>query len=650
MRARRSVLVCLFFAVVFHALAQSPHMDSLRNAVSHRPDDTIKIDQWLQVGLALENESPQEARKAYREAVLLSRKLNATRWEAVSLTSEGIAYYLLGKWDSALTVYRASYVLAEKTGDRNRMGVNLVNIGNVYQRLSNFPEALRYYQQAENFLAVQRQPLLIANMIDIFDRIDNIKASREYGYKAIRLATQLKDTLAWIDAHINLFSTTHDTLLVKGKELLLQAIPVALRVKATEKVISLYHNLAEYYYFKGAYDSALRYSLKSTEAMSKPFDTPANLAYSKGQLANIYLHMHRYDEAKTLALQSLRYAREADLLYLEKEVSKTLAQAEENLGHYQASMEAYKQFITLSDSTDKLRNAELTNLMEARFQNEKKQKEINALELLRVKNESDIRWRNFVIAMVSLVVVLVFLFFFSWYRSAKQEKELAQLKIAELEKDKQLTLADALVKGQEEERTRVAKDLHDGLGSMLSGIKMSLSTMKGNAITTHENVQLFERALNMLDNSIRELRRVAHNLMPEALVKFGLTAALKDFTDFINQSNIIKAIFQQVGEERRLDSNLELSVYRLANELINNALRHAAATELIIQLHYEPASLTLTVQDNGRGFDTALLNQTTGAGWPNIRSRVAYFKGSIDIDTKSGEGTAVSIFIPVTPA
>lgn len=646
MSARRSVLACLFLVAIGQALAQSKATDSLRLALRNRSDDTLKIDQWLQLGLALEEQSPQEARSAYREAVMLSRKLHAPRWEAMSLTSEGIANYLLGKWDSALIAYRASYAVAEKTGDRNRMGVNLVNIGNVYQRTSNFPEALKYYQQAENYLALYRQPMLIANMIDIFDRIDNIKASREYGYKAIRLATQLNDTLAWIDAHINLFSTAHDTLLSKGKKLVVQALPVALRVKATDKIISLYHNLAEYYYFKDEYDSALIHALKSTSYMIKPFDTPSNLAYSKGQLANIYLRTRKFAEAKSLALQSLRYAHEADLLYLEKEVSKTLAQAEENLGHYQASVDAYKQFITLSDSTDKLRNAELTNLMEARYQSEKKQKEINALELLRTKNEADIRWRNFVIAIVLLVVMLVLLFFMSWYRNTKQEKELAQLKIAELEKDKQLTLADALVKGQEEERTRVAKDLHDGLGSMLSGIKMSLSTMKGNAITTHENVQLFERALNMLDNSIRELRRVAHNLMPEALVKFGLTAALKDFTDFINQSNIVKAIFQQVGEERRLDNNLELSVYRLANELINNALRHAAATELIIQLHYEPTALTLTVQDNGRGFDPALLNQTTGAGWPNIRSRVEYFKGAIDIDSKSGEGTAVTIHFP----
>jgi signal transduction histidine kinase len=645
---RPILLAGVFLLSIFPACSQSPaQVDSLRQAVSKMKPDTTKVYQMLQLGLWLENESPAESKEVYQQAVSLSRQLKASRLEALSLTSQGIAFYLLGKWDSAIYVYRESYAIAEKNQDANRMGVNLVNIGNVYQRTSNFPEALRYYQQAEKYLSLQRQPVLIANMIDIFDRIGNIKASRAYGYKAMRLAAQLKDTLSWIDAHINLFSTAQDSLLSKGKFLLFRALPVALRAGATDKVISVYHNLAEYYYFRDQYDSALHFSLLSRAAMTKPFATSTNLAYSTGQLSNIYLRTGKLAEARKEALLAIGYAHQADLLYLEKEVNKTLAQAEEKLGNFPASIAAYKKYILLNDSTDKMRNAELTDQMEARYQNEKKQKEINELELLRVKNENQIRFRNYVIIIVSLVVILVVLVAFSGYRHFQQEKRWQQLQIAELEKDKQLMLADAIVKSQEEERKRMAKDLHDGLGSMLSGIKMSLSTMKGNAVMTQENVQVFERALNMLDNSIRELRRVAHNLMPETLIKFGLTAALKDFADFINQSNALKAIFQQVGQERRLESTIELSVYRLANELINNALRHAAATELIIQLHYETASITLTIQDNGRGFNMDEVNQTAGAGWSNIRSRVEYLKGSVDLATKHGEGTSVTIHIPL---
>ncbi|HEV8513419.1 MAG TPA: sensor histidine kinase [Cyclobacteriaceae bacterium] len=250
---------------------------------------------------------------------------------------------------------------------------------------------------------------------------------------------------------------------------------------------------------------------------------------------------------------------------------------------------------------------------------------------------------------LGIIIELIFFTLGLGYKHKRDEVEKLEAQEAlklEIEKQKVRQL-NAMAEIQEKERTRVAKDLHDGLGSMLSGIKMSLSNMKGNAIMTSENVQLFERSLNMLDNSIHELRRVAHNLMPETLVKFGLAAALKDFTDFINQSNVLKAIFQQVGEERRLASSTELAVYRLANELINNALRHAAATELIIQLHYESNSVTLTIQDNGKGFDAEILKHTRGSGWPNIRSRVEYLNGALDIDTKPGEGSAITIRIPI---
>ncbi|MEJ0034172.1 MAG: sensor histidine kinase [Bacteroidota bacterium] len=206
---------------------------------------------------------------------------------------------------------------------------------------------------------------------------------------------------------------------------------------------------------------------------------------------------------------------------------------------------------------------------------------------------------------------------------------------------------NALSEVQETERSRFAKDLHDGLGGMLSGVKLSLSNMKGNVVLNGEHVDVFERALDMLDNSIHELRRVAHNLMPESLVKFGLAASLKDFCDFINSSKVIHVIFQQIGDYQRLEMSIEIVLYRIANELVNNALRHASATELIIQLNYDDHSLTLTVEDNGKGFDQGILDRTTGSGWPNIKSRVAYLKGTLDVQTSQGNGTSVNITIPL---
>jgi signal transduction histidine kinase len=249
--------------------------------------------------------------------------------------------------------------------------------------------------------------------------------------------------------------------------------------------------------------------------------------------------------------------------------------------------------------------------------------------------------------LAGVVMELIFFSLGLAYKRRKDgmEKVEAQESLKLAVEREQVKHLNTLTEVQEQERSRFAKDLHDGLGGMLWGVKLSLSNMKGNMVLSADNVQTYERSLDMLDNSIHELRRVAHNLMPEALVKFGLTAALKDFCDFINSSKVVNVIFQHVGEDRRLDMSVEVVLYRVANELVNNALRHSSASEIIIQLNYDEHVLTLTVEDNGIGFDKLLLEKTKGSGWPNIQSRIAYLKGSLDIETSPGNGTAINITI-----
>jgi two-component system, NarL family, sensor kinase len=200
------------------------------------------------------------------------------------------------------------------------------------------------------------------------------------------------------------------------------------------------------------------------------------------------------------------------------------------------------------------------------------------------------------------------------------------------------------VKGEEQERIRLAKDLHDGLGGMLSGIKYSFTTMKGNLIMTPENQQAFERSMDMLDSSIREMRRVAHNMMPEALVRFGLDTALNDFCNDINQSGALKINYQSIGMEGvSIDQTTAITLYRIVQELINNTMKHAKATTAIVQLTKSGGQLSVTVEDDGKGFDINLLKTNKGIGWTNIQNRVEFLKGKLDIRSKDGEGTSVQI-------
>jgi signal transduction histidine kinase len=274
-----------------------------------------------------------------------------------------------------------------------------------------------------------------------------------------------------------------------------------------------------------------------------------------------------------------------------------------------------------------------------RYETEKKE---NLLTLQQVQLKQKTNLVYFLIAG-SIAMIVISLLSYLNYRN---RRKLQQTRIEELEKEKQLAAIEAVLKGEEQERTRLAKDLHDGLGGMLSGIKYSLSNMKENLIMTPVNAQSFERSLDMLDSSIQEMRRVAHNMMPEMLVKYDLNTALREFCAEIDRTAVLQVSYQSIGMDKvQLDQTTAITIYRIVQELVNNAMKHAAAKSLLVQLHrLEPDQLlTLTVEDDGRGFDAAILDLAHGIGWNNIRNRVEFLKGKIDINSAAGKGTSVLI-------
>lgn len=188
----------------------------------------------------------------------------------------------------------------------------------------------------------------------------------------------------------------------------------------------------------------------------------------------------------------------------------------------------------------------------------------------------------------------------------------------------------------------MARDLHYGLGGLLSGVKIILSSVKGNSVISSENAKIFDQPLKLLDSSIIELRRVAHSLMPETLNHLGLKTALNDFIDELktNASSILT--FRSFGPDVRYDLQLELTIYRIAQELVNNALKHSGAQNNDLNLIAESNRVCIQVVDNGKGFDTAA-NPGEGKGIVSIRDRVASTNGRFDLESSPGHGTEASV-------
>jgi two-component system, NarL family, sensor kinase len=315
-----------------------------------------------------------------------------------------------------------------------------------------------------------------------------------------------------------------------------------------------------------------------------------------------------------------------------------------SLSQNQAAQHNYTDMTRYRDSADKIHNKQFTEatalhqgVYEARYKTLEKETQIQ-LQQVQLRQKSTL---NYILAGSAAALFIISLLTYFNYR---QKQKLQQQRITELETEKKLAATEAVLKGEAQERTRLAKDLHDGLGGMLSGIKYSFQTMKGNLIMTPENQQAFERSMDMLDSSIKEMRRVAHNMMPEALVKFGLDTALKDFCNDINQSGVLKINYQSTNlGSAVIDQTTAITIYRIVQELINNTIKHAGASSAIVQVDKAVNGITLTVEDDGKGFDTKILEYKGGIGWSNIQSRIDYLKGKLDVQSQPGKGTSVLV-------
>ncbi len=201
----------------------------------------------------------------------------------------------------------------------------------------------------------------------------------------------------------------------------------------------------------------------------------------------------------------------------------------------------------------------------------------------------------------------------------------------------------AVLEAEERERIRIARDLHDGVGQTLAAARMTL----GNYVSQKKiESSEMQTSLDLLEDGIKEIREISHNMMPSSLTKFGLSSALKQFTNKINALGKLEIELQIVGFKERSDEKIELVLYRIVQEIISNIIKHAEAKKVSIELVRHDDELILIIEDDGRGFDTAK-TENHGIGLKNIATRVEYLNGNVNFDSSIGKGTSVVIEIPL---
>lgn len=283
--------------------------------------------------------------------------------------------------------------------------------------------------------------------------------------------------------------------------------------------------------------------------------------------------------------------------------------------------------------------------IEIKYNAAEKDKELAQNQLLIARQKSKIVQKNIWITGVCAGILILAMLSAVLYRNARTRQQLHEEVVRTLEKEKTIGVLKGMMEGADNERSRIARDLHDGIGGMLSAAMMRIRSIKHEhaAIAT---VAAYTEGMEMLGSMGDEIRKTAHNLMPDVLLKQPLAETLEGYCNAMQMDNGVAIVFHSFGMLDDLPQNIKLNVYRIVQELVKNVVQHAGATQALVQLVRQAHMLTITVEDNGKGFASGNGN---GMGLNNLRTRVSSMNGVVEIDTAEGKGTSVFIELEIAP-
>ena len=663
--AHRTILLTLVVLLSGKAALAQP--DIFKRQFAHEKDSLVKeLDRHplpdTTRALALMNvlesavflSEKKEVMPYWQAAIQLSRQFHFRKVLAECLEWKGSYYKSAQQADSALTYLDSAIDLSGDTATlwpHLVKGFSFFQKGMIYENEEKLYTALNaYFESLKSYDSVNpvRQKMVCLRIASIYQELQNDARALDYYLMALQLYEKINGNNIDGDAG-GLFISIAGIYFnrreyEKAGYYLKKMTPFMPDTVETMTTGSYYHLAGQIAVKEKKRDSAvflLTEALKYYDYTRQThIDEIANVC---ADIASLKMEKAEMGEAKKYAEQALAAATDSRHKHTMARALVVMAEYYDKMGNQPAAYQALHQATLLKDSVLTETNVRQANSLAAIYENDKKEKAIAQLQLDKETQSAAVRQKsllNTIFLITILALVLITIMFYLYF---KDRRKIERQRIAELEKEKQLMGVEAMLKGQEEERTRLAKDLHDGLGGLLSGVKISFSTMKDNMVMDTFHASVFEKSLDQLDNTIAELRKVAHNLMPEALASFGLSSAVQDFCDTMQASGHTEIICEQFGPERELGSIADINIYRIIQELVNNALVHGKAAQVLVQLTRTADKVLITVEDNGKGFDLDPLKTLPGIGLANIRSRVNYFNGKMEIESSPGEGTTINI-------
>jgi two-component system NarL family sensor kinase len=626
-------------------------VDSLQQKLQNTTDVHSKIDILNEIPPLLWDLSLEEAYNAALKANHLSLKEDYLKGQLDSYTSLAIIAEMKKEYRISIFYWEQAILFANKIKDLpklSRLYVSILNscfyLGDYRKILDTSIKGIPIAQKANDLDA----EIHFTNSIGfVFIQQQNYQKALMCYQRSSQLALQLGNVSLIGKSYCN--SGKVYNLLGKQPE----------SIESYEKAINVLYNtdwigdygsslngIAKAYLAIGNTERALYYALKCYDFVEeRGGQNRFDLADYHLTLGEIYFAMHTYDLANKWIFIGLKEAINIDHKEFSKRGYKDLSDLFAAQKKYDRAFEYQVKYIELKDSLSSIETTKKLVALESQAEIDKRDYDIQMLSTEYKLNQIEHRRNNFIagitIGLIVLLAIILFLIY-NRYRLQQKNKLLAELG------NQQIKMFNTVVSLQDKERKRIAEDLHDGLGSTLSTIQLNLERLKDKTLDLDKSQQeQYNLALSLSNEAVKELRNVAHNLMPSALTKLGLIPALQNHIDQIQKHSGIDVNIENHGLDRRLEPTMEMSIFRIMLEIMNNIVKHSKAKEVVIQFVKFDDRLNITVEDNGIGFDTKTSSSSEGMGIRSIASRIEFMKGSYSIDSEKGFGTTYIIDIPI---
>lgn len=616
-------------------------------------DDWGLATAYNRLGVALKNQgSYSSALDYYQKALEIEKKVNHPYGISRAFNQIGVILMRKRQYQKAIKYFEKSIVILKKINQIKKIAIKKLNMAVCYKSLGELQKATQLYLEAIPVFQESKKTTKVAKCYlglgTVNKRSKNYQQAHEYFLKALTIFKKKNNKTFLVNTYQELGSLhlkiqNPDTALKYYKK----NIALSTRLKKYQNAQVTYNDMGRAYLLLSEVDSAKKMFQKSLKVAHQKKDT-LTLAWVLNNLGWVQKLSENYPKAIQHFEQSLLLANKIPAIFIRKKVLINLSSTYAAMHKYKKAFEHYERFKQVDDSLENSFRRAVKS--EKKYQEEKKKRDLlekdQKIKQGKIFQQTII---NYALGIGLLLTLMIVLAMIKSYRDHIKVRR-HQKKIDDLLREQEFTALNNMLEGQEQERNRIAQDLHDRLGGMLSVVKLRFEALdRSPDLPNIAAVPEYTEAMQLLDNSCDSIRDVVHNISSKWLQRFGLVAALQDLTTSIKQTGSLDIEVVNTGFEnnQRLPVKIETQVYRIVQELISNVLKHAKASEMEIQLYRRKNELHISVEDNGKGFDVAKAQEKKGLGLVGINARIEVLAGKYSIDSREGQGTAVMIDIPL---